>query len=85
MYVSSYTYFLHLLLTLLYSISQEHEDEVLEKSQNQVKLHDAKVGELNKISAPSQRILITNQKSFIKMMINSTFRSIIFFGLHIPI
>ena len=46
--VPSHTYFLHLLLTLLYSISQEHEDEVLEKLQNQVKLHDAKVGELNK-------------------------------------
>ncbi|MFB1019894.1 MAG: Snf7 family protein [Flavobacteriales bacterium] len=58
----SHTYFLHLLLTLLYSISQEHEDEVLEKLQNQVKLHDAKVGELNK----KVSVLQQEKNAFIK-------------------
>jgi len=60
--VPSHTYFLHLLLTLLYSISQEHEDEVLEKLQNQVKLHDAKVGELNK----KVSVLQQEKNAFIK-------------------
>ena len=60
--VLSHTYFLHLLLTLLYSISQEHEDEVLEKLQNQVKLHDAKVGELNK----KVSVLQQEKNAFIK-------------------
>ena len=62
----SHTYFLHLLLTLLYSISQEHEDEVLEKLQNQVKLHDAKVGELNKKDSVLQqeKTRLSSKKTF---------------------
>jgi len=58
----SHTYFSRLLPTLLYSISQEHEDEVLEKLQNQVKLHDAKVGELNK----KVSVLQQEKNAFIK-------------------